>query len=703
MDKQERQAYLEEYKEAKEKGVPFFPDILFKDAVISLVIFLGLIAAAYFIGAPLEEQANPADTSYTPRPEWYFLFLFQLLKYFPGELEVIGVVVLPTLAIILLFLLPFIDSNRLRYFTNRPLITGGTGLMVLVVVVLSILSIQEAPPPSEKFGGDETADLYLANCAACHGPTINVPAGTNLHREIALGSHEGMPAWSADLSTDQIDALAGFILSPVGSIQFNDFCGECHAVSDLVGSDPAILQDSLQLGIDFPAHQDAAIPNWSDVLGQEAQTALLNFLIAPDGQRLFAVNCSSCHGRSIAVSGSESELRSTIATGGLHLEMPGWRDKLSDQDLEDLTVYIISDTGTPQGLDLYLEHCIDCHGNRLPRGKDYDETYNFIAEGGSHETMPIWGDVLTDEQLDALVGYTIEAAQGTPIEVGQNLYIENCESCHGEFGEGGVNPARADDVIAPISTSEYLKTRDDITLNAIISQGQPNFGMSPFGTAFGGPLGEDEVEAIVIFIRSWEANPPVELPPEFVQTTISLSGSEIFANICAQCHGLNADGDVTGPSLRSPAFRENNSSQDIYDTINHGHKATNMIAWGELLTADQIVELVEFVLSLPEVEGSAGDSPSFAASVRPIFESYCDTCHDTETLDGGWDSTTYEGVTTTGENAPVVIPGDVENSLLALKLLGLHTDGDIMPPRAILPDSLIQIILDWILAGAPNN
>jgi quinol-cytochrome oxidoreductase complex cytochrome b subunit len=90
MNEKEKQKYLEEYKKDKEKGVPFFPDIVFKDVVMALVVFLVLVALAVFIGAPLEERANPSDSSYTPRPEWYFLFLFQLLKYFPGKLEVIN-------------------------------------------------------------------------------------------------------------------------------------------------------------------------------------------------------------------------------------------------------------------------------------------------------------------------------------------------------------------------------------------------------------------------------------------------------------------------------------------------------------------------------------------------------------------------------------------------------------------------------------
>jgi len=70
---------------------------------------------------------------------------------------------------------------------------------------------------------------------------------------------------------------------------------------------------------------------------------------------------------------------------------------------------------------------------------------------------------------------------------------------------------------------------------------------------------------------------------------------------------------------------------------------------------------------------------------------------------GGWDASSYQAVMTTGDNAPTVIPGDVEGSLLAQKLLGTHTEGTIMPPGGKLPDGEIQIILDWIAAGAPEG
>src|SRR4030067_3098439 len=119
MNEQEKQAYQEAYQRAKQKGVLFFPNALFKDAIVSLIVFLALVALAALLGAPLEAHADPSDTSYTPRPEWYFMFLFQLLKYFPGQLEVVGVFVLPSLAILLLVALPFLDPGSRRHFSRR--------------------------------------------------------------------------------------------------------------------------------------------------------------------------------------------------------------------------------------------------------------------------------------------------------------------------------------------------------------------------------------------------------------------------------------------------------------------------------------------------------------------------------------------------------------------------------------------------------
>ena len=710
MDAKDKQEYLERYRKAKEKGIFFYPDAIFKDAVVVLVIFLILVALSSYVGAPLEARADPADTSYTPRPEWYFLFLFQLLKYFPGNLEVLGVVVLPTVAILLLFALPLLDRSPKRHFTARPVFIGVTVILMAAVIYLTVQAYRETPPPSEETSGDQTAALYAKNCAGCHGPSIQVQPGTNLHTVIAQGKHEGMPAWSSDLTSDQIDALAGFILSPGGSQLFTQNCSACHEVSELVAGNPLELKNAIEQGKSYPAHAKVEVPAWDQVMSQAERTTLLNFLVAPDGQRLYATNCSPCHGQSVAFSGEKSELLTLISQGGLHLEMPPWREKLSDAELDSLAQYVVDPASSPAGEDLFNQYCSVCHGERIPELADVVQAREAIASGGAHQTMPVWGELLTPEQLDALVNYTYSAAQGTSLELGQELFSQNCAACHGDFGEGGVNPTRANDIIAPISTSEFLKTRDDFTLRAIIAQGQPNFGMSPFGSSFGGPLEDDEIDAIVAYMRSWEGNPPVELPPEIVPTESTLSAEAIYTNLCSQCHGPNGEGGV-GPALADPEFQAASSDQEIFDTINQGHKVTAMIGWGEILTSEQIQGLVEFIRQLEPIEATPGPTPTlgptptrgpitFASDVLPIFDAKCKMCHGSM---GGWDASSYQAVMTTGDNAPTVIPGDVEGSLLAQKLLGTHTEGTIMPPGGKLPDGEIQIILDWIAAGAPEG
>lgn len=712
MNEQEKQKYLQDYKKAKEKGEQFFPDTLFKDAIMALAVFLILVALAYFAGAPLEERANPADTNYTPRPEWYFLFLFQLLKYFPGKLEFLGVVIIPTIVILLLFGLPLLDRSPKRHFLNRGWVTGIVVVGAIGIVALSVLSITEAPPPSDVAqGGDQIAALYAQNCASCHGPSIKIPASTKLHEIIAQGKHEGMPAWSADLTTDQIDALAGFILSPGGSKLFTENCADCHAIEELVATNPIELKTALEQGPDYPAHADLNIPQWSETMTKAEQTSLLNFLVAPDGQRLFAINCTPCHGTSVALSGERSELETIIAKGGLHLSMPAWQENRDPAELDTLATYVVDPNSVPEGVDLFTKYCASCHADRVPAADNIEQARQIITTGGSHETMPIWGDILTDAQLIALIDYTLDAAQGTSLEVGQESFSNNCAVCHGEFGEGGPNPARVDDVIAPISTAEYLNTRDDATLRSIISQGQPNFGMSPFGSAFGGPLDDEKIDAIVAYIRSWEANPPVELPPEVDTSKVSLSGSEIYKNLCAQCHGLDGRG-LVGPSLSDPKFRSENTPEMIFDIINQGHAATAMIGWGEILTSQQIQDLVNYILEFEIDSPNAVEQPtptpgpvSFAKDVLPILEAKCNSCHGSSIALGGWDGLTYESVISSGQNGPAVIPGDLATSLLAQKIQDTQQIGKVMPPSGMEPltPTEIQTILDWIATGAQDD
>jgi menaquinol-cytochrome c reductase cytochrome b/c subunit len=177
MNDAEKQEYLAEYKEKKKNGELFFPDAIAKDAIVSLLVFVILIGLAVFVGVPNEPPADPTDSSYIPRPEWYFLWTFQLLKYFPGRFEGIAIVGLGVVLGGLLLGLPFFDRSPKRHPLNRPIATIGMSLAVLGIIFLTIQAVLATPPQVEATSPGGTLEervavggtLYAENCAKCHG------------------------------------------------------------------------------------------------------------------------------------------------------------------------------------------------------------------------------------------------------------------------------------------------------------------------------------------------------------------------------------------------------------------------------------------------------------------------------------------------------------------------------------------------------
>ena len=117
----------------------FWPEQVLKDALACLGVFLVVIGLAWWRGAELGAPADPADQYSAARPEWYFLFLFQLLKYFPGDKEIVGTLVIPGAIMLMLFLMPFIGRNRAGHWFN----VGFIVLLLGAVVGLTVVAIQE--------------------------------------------------------------------------------------------------------------------------------------------------------------------------------------------------------------------------------------------------------------------------------------------------------------------------------------------------------------------------------------------------------------------------------------------------------------------------------------------------------------------------------------------------------------------------------
>src|SRR6266542_512532 len=129
--------YREAYAATKRGGVRFWPDVLGKDAIVSASAVLLIVLLAAVFGAPLEAPADPTDTSYVPRPEWYFLPIYQLLKLVPGSLESLVAVGVPTVLVLVLVALPFFDRGSTRNLLHRPaamvalgIVLGGAGFLI---------------------------------------------------------------------------------------------------------------------------------------------------------------------------------------------------------------------------------------------------------------------------------------------------------------------------------------------------------------------------------------------------------------------------------------------------------------------------------------------------------------------------------------------------------------------------------------------
>lgn len=216
----------------------FYPDQLAEDLVVSLVALLALFALTAIWGIPTEVRADPASTTYVPRPEWYFLFFFQLLKYFKGPLwEPVGVVALPLAVIVFLFFLPLLDRRPERRPRLRPYAMALAALAVVVVAGLTYLGAvqqppgtQAAPPGSPQALVDRGHEVFVANkCQGCHlvkgegtdfGPDLthvgNRYSGDKLMKLIrnplSVNPQASMPAFDK-LSDEDLKALVAYLLT----------------------------------------------------------------------------------------------------------------------------------------------------------------------------------------------------------------------------------------------------------------------------------------------------------------------------------------------------------------------------------------------------------------------------------------------------------------------------------------------------------
>lgn len=193
------------------KSEAFIPNFLLKEWMVAVVVLVGILVLVMSEPAPLGLPADPTDTSFIPIPDWYFLFLFQLLKYpyAAGSVVLIGTVILPGVAFGALLLAPFLDTGPERRFYRRPIASTLMFLSLICVGYLTVVSwdhykhelavqnvepehikrdrelresLEKGAPPARPgrtrlaaivAPDDPGADLYqVSTCISCHGTDL---------------------------------------------------------------------------------------------------------------------------------------------------------------------------------------------------------------------------------------------------------------------------------------------------------------------------------------------------------------------------------------------------------------------------------------------------------------------------------------------------------------------------------------------------
>jgi ubiquinol-cytochrome c reductase cytochrome b subunit len=465
---------------------PFWPKQVWKDGVLALAFLLGLGLWSAYRPAPLGPPADPAQP-YEARPEWYFMFLFQLLRYFEGPYEVVGTFYLPLAFFLVLFFWPFLDRSPHRNPVRRPLAMGLLGVGTLGLIGLTVYAVAtdvrmhepaqaaaKAPPPQpgEPIQQLGVARLYSTHCAACHGidgsgqqiranmPTI--PDFTSLawqmsqtdleitHR-IVDGNEPLMPAFRDKLSSAQNLALAIYVRAfvtepgkerppakgpadgkepaPAGPARmapvqlYRAYCLACH---DGDGSGQLVRK----------AMPD--IPNFTDARWQ-------------DGRK-------------------DADLATSIREGKGKFMLP-MKDKLAEEDVGRLVRLV-----------------------REFRGK---------AQVVKEEPLPPRPPVKPPDQPVPPVPPRPDAEElGAQRRVATALYRQYCLICHGSNGRGaelrGSMPGLPD-----FTGSTWQEERSNAQLTVSILEGKG--ALMP---SFRGRVRDDQVAALVAYVRALGPSPP---------------------------------------------------------------------------------------------------------------------------------------------------------------------------------------------------
>ena len=223
------------------KGVPFFPDAIWRDAVFSALVFIIIVSLAWFIGAPaLTSKPDLTNVNVNPSPDWYFSWIFALFALMPRQIESYVIAFGPLIGGALIFALPFISNKGERSPLKRPWAIAGVIFVILSISSLWYMGYKEPwsphfdakPLPTTKTVGEFTAsekkgvELFnTVGCLYCHKINghggIRGPELTNVQKRLTedqiiiriVNGAENMPAYGGSLTKEELQDIVDYLMT----------------------------------------------------------------------------------------------------------------------------------------------------------------------------------------------------------------------------------------------------------------------------------------------------------------------------------------------------------------------------------------------------------------------------------------------------------------------------------------------------------
>jgi ubiquinol-cytochrome c reductase cytochrome b subunit len=228
--------YEAKYTKEKERGKPFFPDAVYKDAIMGFGVFVIVLALAIVVGPPaLSAQADPASTVAVPRPEWFFIWFFGLLTLVPAQVENPVIILFPFIALFGLLALPLVSPTGQRHPLSRPIASLAAFAVVVLLVGLAYRGFTFSapgptvgPPPAAGLTVSQQAGLTVfsqSGCGTCHivngvggkiGPDLSHVSSQLTRDQISQfitnpPAGSGMPSFNGRLTADQLQSLLDYL------------------------------------------------------------------------------------------------------------------------------------------------------------------------------------------------------------------------------------------------------------------------------------------------------------------------------------------------------------------------------------------------------------------------------------------------------------------------------------------------------------